>query len=88
MRIEPPIFVLLSMMDVKGYKMLISSLEVEIPHTDGIDRDRLILPEIIIDTFNVDHPKMLKPVFDSIWNACGWEGSINYDDKGRWKLDS
>ena len=88
MGVEPPILVMLSMVGIKGYNMLVTSPEVEIPSRDGIDRDNLILPEVIIDTFEVDHPKVMKPIFDSIWNACGWERSVNYDHDGKWKLDS
>lgn len=86
--VEPPILVMLSMIGIKGYNMLVTSPEVEIPSRDGVDRDNLILPEVIVDTFEVDHPNVMKPIFDSIWNACGWERSVNYDDDGKWKLDS
>jgi len=32
----------------------------------------------------VDIPRLLKPVFDALWNAAVWVGSANYDEKGNW----
>jgi hypothetical protein len=26
----------------------------------------------------------LRPLFDAVWNAAGWERSFNYDEKGKW----
>jgi hypothetical protein len=54
--------------------------------TDPIDRDALLLPDVIAEEFDVDVPKLLKPVFDGLWNACGYPRSLNYDDEGNWKL--
>lgn len=28
---------------------------------------------------------LMRPLFDQIWNACGWHGSINYDRDGNWR---
>jgi hypothetical protein len=28
--------------------------------------------------------KVIRPVFDSIWNAAGWPRSMNYDEAGEW----
>lgn len=29
--------------------------------------------------------QLLKPINDSIWNACGFERSFNYTKDGEWK---
>ena len=31
-----------------------------------------------------DTPLVLRPCFDSIWNACGYAKSLNYDENGKW----
>ncbi len=36
-----------------------------------IDRDTVLLPDILIDSLNVDVPQVMKPIFDAVWNACG-----------------
>ena len=31
-----------------------------------------------------DISKLVKPIFDSIWNACGFSHSLNYNKEGIW----
>ncbi|OFW32075.1 MAG: hypothetical protein A3J28_08395 [Acidobacteria bacterium RIFCSPLOWO2_12_FULL_60_22] len=71
---EPPIFVMLSFLGVKGFKMGVSRWD----SGEAIDRDLLILPEVVIDSYESDIAKAMKPAFDSVWNAAGWPGSRNY----------
>jgi len=49
-----------------------------------IDRDILLLPEIIIESYEVSAEKVLRPLFDSIWNACGFPRDLYYNDNGEW----
>jgi hypothetical protein len=80
--VEPPIFLCLTLLGVKGYRMGVSRLSlVSEQHT--IDRDIILLPEIPIDSYQIVVEDVLKPCFDSIWNACGFPGSLNYKD-GKW----
>lgn len=48
-----------------------------------IDRDILNLPEIIIEKQDLDVERLLHPIFNMIWNACGYEKSLNYDDNNK-----
>jgi len=41
---------------------------------------------VILESFDHDLHQVMRPAFDSIWNACGLEGSLNYDAAGAWKL--
>ncbi len=50
-----------------------------------IDRDVAILPDVVIESLDVEVSKAIKPAFDALWNACGFPGSFNYDDRGDWK---
>lgn len=50
----------------------------------SIDRDSVVVPDIVIDDFKVDVPTMMKPIFDAVWNACGFPCSQNYDKQGKW----
>ena len=49
-----------------------------------IDSDILLLPEIVIEDYEVSAKDILRPCFDSIWNACGFPRSLNYNDAGEW----
>lgn len=50
-----------------------------------IKEEHLILPESVVEDLNVPLSKVLKPMFDLIWNACGFLKSKNFDDEGNWK---
>lgn len=53
-------------------------------HLHAIDRDTATLPDVVIDSLDVDVPAVMKPIFDAVWNACGYPGSLNYDESGAW----
>jgi hypothetical protein len=78
--ITPPYVASISLLGVRGHKI----------QTDGrcfslknaADRDNLLSDEIIIEDPNAEAEKVLKPIFDQIWNGFGWARSMNYDEKG------
>jgi Schlafen, AlbA_2 len=83
--VEPPIFVLLSMIGVRGRQIgwiLNEALGSSAPPSQ-IDRDPLLLPEIRIDAFAPDYYEALRPAFDVVWQSSGRSGSVNYTD-GKW----
>jgi hypothetical protein len=80
--VEPPIFVFLTLLGVKGYQMGTGRSSRGHEH-HVIDRDIILLPEIPIDSYQVVAEDILKPCFDSVWNACGFPSSLNYKD-GKW----
>jgi hypothetical protein len=87
--VPPPIFLGLSLTGVAGFTM---GLPAYGPPAGGpfgseserIDRDTLILPEAVAETFESKLDKVMKPVFDSVWNAAGCEESAYYKN-GEWK---
>jgi len=83
LNVEPPIFIFLDLFGVKGYSMAVSK-RFFFAKSHTIDRDVLLLPEIIIESYEVNAEKVLKPSFDTIWNACGFPRSLNYNDAGEW----
>ncbi len=80
-----PVFLFLTLIGVKGYTILYINIHHPFPRKHPIDRDVLQVPEIIIQDYEVKAESVLKPCFDSIWNACGYSGSRNYDKNGVWK---
>jgi hypothetical protein len=72
--IHPPIWCFLTLTRTKGLGILPPNVFDEKP---PIDRDVLYLPEILIEDLATDAIKVLKPLFDMIWNAAGWEKSYN-----------
>lgn len=83
--IYPPLVLFVSLIGVKGYKLAVSqSLDTWRRHTHLIDRDLLLLPEVVIEDMIVDSANLLRPIFDAVWNSAGWIKSYGYDDSGEW----
>jgi hypothetical protein len=77
-----PIVVALTLTNVRGLAMWNPMSSMETSHL--IDRDTLALPETAVLNFSSDPFKILKPLFDVVWNACGLERSNNFDNEGKW----
>jgi hypothetical protein len=51
----------------------------------SIDRDVLLLPDVRVEQYDADAPSLLRPIFDAVWNAAGFERCFNYNSSGEWK---
>jgi len=49
-----------------------------------IDRDDLYVPDVKIESYDINIEDFMKPYFDFVWNACGESRSLNYDDNGKY----
>lgn len=53
-----------------------------LPRTKGeIDRDELLISDVMIEDLSISPEKCLKPIFDSIWNACGYTRCLAYNEQ-------
>jgi hypothetical protein len=84
--VQPPILVMLSFQGVSGSVMAVDRSRFMFEEAHPVDRDALILPEIMLESFECDASQVLKPLFDLVWNAAGWPRSMNYDKNGKWSL--
>ena len=83
-----PLLVSLAFTGVAGVHLSISNRIMN--NSEPIDRDELVFPDVLIEEYaQVSGPqaaaKILRPIFDAVWNSCGFERSFNYDDKGEWR---
>ena len=83
LNIELPIFIFLTLVGIRGYFMFVGEKRFNVQGNSGIDRDILLLPEVIIENYDTAPEDILKPCFDAMWNACGFPKSPNYDDAGK-----
>jgi hypothetical protein len=83
--VDFPVWVGLSLLDVKGYWMFVRE-SLWHSTTYAIDREELVIPEVAVEGVKASGENVLKPAFDAIWNACGYKCSLNYDEDGNWKL--
>ena len=82
-KVETPIVVMATLVGVKGATIALKFLAHPHQSYDPIDRDMLVIPEVILESLDEDVVSALRPIFDTIWNAAGWEGCAFYDDSGR-----
>jgi len=91
--IDPPFFIMLSLLGASGYKMAVKrefddSFEPWWQKPTSIDSDELIIPKIPIENFESDFnkaAKIMKPIFDAVSCAARGTCSVNFDSKGNWK---
>lgn len=82
--IKLPIAICISLLDIKDYFI---SGDPRFPR-EYIKENLLTLPVVIVNTWETDIRKGLKSAFDYLWNHCGFEGSLNYDENGNWARNS
>lgn len=85
-QIEPPVVVMLSLIGVKGYRLYLPDRMIDRVSQHQVDRDALLLPEGMMQSFEEPADKLLQPAFDAIWQCVGYERDTLYQDsgKGRW----
>jgi hypothetical protein len=79
---EGPVVLALTLTKTRGLTMGVDSFYYETGYP--IDSDNIILPETVVEDLSTPANRILKPMFDLIWNACGFVGSSNFDADGNW----
>jgi hypothetical protein len=80
---EPPHFLLLTLLGVQGYNLPSRSGGFGF-NNNIIDRNDLLVPEIVIEDISLASSIILRPAFDAVWNAAGQAQSPFYDTSGNW----
>lgn len=84
LELNPPVLIMLSLLGVRDYIMSVGDGWDHTRHTYPIDRDILIVPEIVVEDYAAKSSDILRPAFDAVWQACGWDCCKNYDASGNW----
>jgi hypothetical protein len=79
--VMPPLIVMPSLLGVRGCR-IVRHLAFDEAHP--IDRNDLLLPDVLVEDQEIDATQLLRPAFDALWQAAGWRGSQSYDGEGRW----
>jgi hypothetical protein len=77
-----PVVVGLSLLKAKGLRMGVDRFNFD--NGNPIAEENIILPETVVDDLATPAEKVLKPMFDMVWNACGHRQSLNFDAHGKW----
>src|SRR5690606_21348528 len=84
LNVNCPIILMITFLSIKDYWMDSSNPYL---HADNsVDRDILLLPEVIINDYSERVELLIKPIFDSLWQAFCFSKCRHYNDKGEWVL--
>lgn len=83
LNIELPIYIFVSMVNVKGYKL--NSNDFYRTVINPIDREDLLLPEVTLINNEEKSEELLRPLFDMLWNTFGLNQCSNFDTEGNYK---
>lgn len=89
LEVPAPVVISLSFLGVHGCEMDVNgNYRPFRDEVTTIDRDVVVLPDVVIEDYGSEIADIVRPVFDAIWNAAGWERSLNYDQNGKWRGQS
>ncbi len=74
--VAPPIFALLTMLEMKGRRLSqrdprVLNIIRALRGGDAFRENHLVLPEVVFEDFECDVAKQMEPVFEIVWNAAG-----------------
>jgi len=83
LNLPPPYVASVSLLGVRGFYMYVD------PRYWGacgqaVDREHLLTDEVLIEDTGKPAGRLLRPLFDQVWNGCGWAASLNYDENRDW----
>jgi hypothetical protein len=80
----PPFAVMVSLLGIQGFRILPSEVQRNhnYPFSDPIPQRDLLLPDAVMESSELQASQLLKPIFDVLWNAAGFERCLNYTADG------
>ena len=82
---EPPYLLFLSFVGVRGCILGTQAFRLPATGPAAFQDEMVVLPEVVMVERDEQPHRVMKPVFDMVWNAFGFLGSQNYDDDGKWR---
>ena len=84
--VKPPIACLLTLLDVEGFWLAVGETGLGCTQ-NPIDRDILLFPVKLFESFDVRVDQELRQIFNRLWNAAGFRACVHYDEQERWSDD-
>lgn len=82
---EPPFSIMLTVVGAKGARIEAGGIHRPPWEQDlVIDRDLLVLPDVLVERLPADPAASLRPAFDALWQASGFKRSLGYNSEGAW----
>lgn len=83
LEVPEPAILQLSILGADGYK-LADGQNWDWQSQPAVDREMLILPDVLIEDYEGDVHAIIKPILDALWQTCGYFGCSWYDPEGNW----
>jgi len=81
-----PVLLSVSLVNTNGYRAKVENDRII---GNVLSEETLLLPNRLVDTNeDKDIQEILRPVFDSLWNAIGYSESPNFNSQGMWRKSS
>jgi hypothetical protein len=80
--VELPIAIMITLQGVAGLTIGSSASRFGFRQEGPIDRNDLLVPEVLIENYEAKIDEAMKPAFDAIWSASGWPGSPRRNQAG------
>lgn len=77
-----PMMMALALSGVQGLKILVTADRASPIEEETFDRDVALIPEVIVHDLGERADRMLRPLFDVMWNGGGWSRSPWYNANG------
>jgi hypothetical protein len=84
LEIPAPIIMFSAILSCEGVRICSDRNYFDTPNV-GIDRTPAFLPDIEIPALEIEPQTLLRPWCDTLWQACGMEKSLNFDEGGKWR---
>lgn len=84
LEVPTPVSWLTSLHGVKDVPFHVSQ-RLSLYGRNAFDRETVLLPEILLTTYDEPAPKVLKPVLDALWQSAGLERCFDYSADGTWR---
>lgn len=86
LEVSTPYLLSLSLLGVEGYALRDERHHITVKaKSTPIDRPDLLIPAELIEENPANAGRILRPVFNAVWNAAGFDRCPHYDADGNWK---
>lgn len=85
--IDMPVVVMLSLLGIQSFRLMAYGRDefTRRPFlSEPLKRDKLLFPDVLVNSYSEDIRTIIKPVFDVAFQAGGWARSSSYDENGNW----
>jgi hypothetical protein len=80
-----PVFAFFSLSNSRACHFRYSPSGIGWNDAGPLDREVVGLPEVLVDSPHADVPQVMRPVFNTLWNAFGFATCDMYDAQGQWR---